>query len=72
MLRIEDHSLKLTDNDLNRHRRSLEGKFVSVDLKTSNVKILCKKCKSEVLLEDGMFDCEKCNKLASELECLKS
>ena len=72
MLRIEDHSFKLTDNDLNRHRRSLVGKFVSVDLKTSNMKILCKKCKSEVLLEDGMFDCEKCNKLASELECLKS
>ena len=56
MLRIEDHSFKLTDNDLNRHRRSLEGKFVSVDLKTLNMKILCKKCKSEVLLEDGMFD----------------
>ena len=53
------------------HRRSLEGKVVPVDLKTLNMKILRKKWKSEVVLKDGMFACEKCDKLASELECLK-
>ena len=42
-----------------------------VDLKTLNLKILCKKCKSEVVLQDGMFDSEKSSKLAPELECLK-
>ena len=28
-------------------------------------------CKSEVILGDGMFDCEKCYKMLSEIECLK-
>ena len=38
---------------------------MSVDLKTLRGQILCKKCKSEVIIEDGMFDCEKCNKILS-------
>ena len=28
---------------------------------------MCKKCKPEVILEDGMFDCEKCDKMSSEI-----
>ena len=68
---IEDNSFQLTDDDLNFHQNSLEGKVVSVDLKTLRTQILCKKCKSEVILEDGMFDCEKCDKMSSEIECLK-
>ena len=68
---IEDNSFQLTDDDLNLHQNSLEGKVVSVDLKTLRTQILCKKCKSEVILEDGMFDCENCDKISSEIECLK-
>ena len=59
ILEIEDHSFKLTNNDLKLQRSSLEGKVVSVDLKTLNMIILCKKCKSEAVLEDGMFNSEK-------------
>ena len=44
---------------------------MAVDLKTLGNQILCKKCKSEVILEDGMFDCEKCDKISSEIEYLK-
>ena len=66
---IEDNSFQLTDDDLNLHRNSLEGKGVPVDLKTLRTQVLCKKCKSEVILEDGMFDCEKCDKMSSEIEC---
>ena len=40
---------------------------MSVDLKTLRVQKLCKKCKPEVNLEDGMFDCEKCDKMSSEI-----
>ena len=28
-------------------------------------------CKSEVILKDGIFACEKCDKMSSEIECLK-
>ena len=44
---------------------------MSVGLKTLRIQIVHKKCKSEVILTDGMFDCEKCNKMSSEIECLK-
>ena len=59
ILEIEDHSFKLTNNDLKLQRSRLEGKVVSVDLKTLNMIILYKKCKSEAVLEDGMFNSEK-------------
>ena len=59
ILEIEDNSFQLTDGDLNLHRNSLERKVVSVNLKTLRIQIFCKKCKSEVILEDGMSDCEK-------------
>lgn len=64
---IEDNSFQLIDNDLNLHRNSLEGKVVSVDLKILRTKILCKKCKSKIILEDVMFDCEKGDKMSSEI-----
>ena len=32
---------------------------------------MCTKCKSEVIVEDGMFDCEKSDQMSSEIECLK-
>ena len=44
---------------------------MSVALKTLRTQRLCKNGKSEVILEDGMFDCEKCDKMSSEIECLK-
>ena len=69
--KTEDNSFQLTDNDLNLPRNSLKGKVVSVDLKTLRAQILSKKSKSEVISEDGLFDCEKCNKMSSETECLK-
>ena len=68
---IEDNSFQLTDDGLNLQRKSLEEKVVSVDLKTLRTQICCEKCKSEVILEDGMFDCEKCDKMSSETECIK-
>ena len=71
ILEIEDNSFQLTDDDLNLHKNSLEGKVVSVDLKTLRTQILCKKWNSELILEDGMFDCGKCDKMSSEIECLK-
>ena len=43
---IEHNSFQQTDDDLNLHRNSLEGKVMSVDLKTLRTQILCKKCKS--------------------------
>ena len=49
-IKNEDNSFQLTDNNLNLHRNSLEGKVVSVDLKALRTQILCKKCKSEVIL----------------------
>ena len=33
--------------------------------------MLYKNCKSDVVLEDSMFDCEKCDKISSEIECMK-
>ena len=68
---IEDNSFQLTDDDLTLHRNSVEGKVVSVDLQTLRTQILCKECKSAANLEDGMFDFGKCDKLSSEIECLK-
>ena len=62
----EDNFFQLTGNDLNLHRNSLEGKVVSVDFKTLRTRILCKKCISEVILEDGIFNREKCNKMSSK------
>ena len=59
ILEIEDNSFQLTDGDLNLHQNSLERKVVSVNLKTLRIQIFRKKCKSEVILEYGMFDCEK-------------
>ena len=44
---------------------------MSLYLKTLRTQILCKKCKSEVILEDSMFDCKKCDKVSSEIEWLK-
>ena len=32
---------------------------------------MCKKCKLKVVLEDGMFGCEKFIEMLSEVECLK-
>ena len=32
---------------------------------------MCKKCKLKVVLEDGMFGCEKFIEMLSEIECLK-
>ena len=69
--KTEDNYFQLTDDDLNLPRNSLKGKVVSVDLKTLRTQILSKKWKSEVISEDGLFDCEKCNKMSSETECLK-
>ena len=71
LLEIEDNSSQLTDDDLHFHQNSLEGKFVSIDFRTLRIQILCKKCKSEVILEDDMFGCEKCDKMSSDIECLK-
>ena len=71
LLEIEGNSFQLTDGDLNLHRISLAGKVTSVDLKTLRTLILGKTCKSEVILKDGMFDCEKSDKILSEIECLK-
>ena len=42
-----------------------------VDLKTLRFQKFCKKCKPEVILVDDMFDCEKCDKMSSEIACLK-
>ena len=70
-MQTEDNSSQPTDNDLNLYQNSLEGKVVSVGLKTLRIQIVHKKCKPEVILTDGMFDCEKCNKMSSEIECLK-
>ena len=44
---------------------------MSVDLKTLRFQKFCKKCKPEVILVDDMFDCEKCDKMSSEIACLK-
>ena len=71
LLEIEDNSSQLTDDNLRFHQNSLEGKVVSIDFKTLRIQILCKKCKSEVILEDDMFGCEKCDKMSSDIECLK-
>ena len=71
MSEIKYNYFQLTDDDLNLHQNSLEGKVVSVDLKTLKIQILRKRCKSKVILEDGLFDCEKCDKKSSEIECLK-
>ena len=30
--------------------------------------MLYKNCKSDVVLEDSMFDCEKCDKISSEID----
>ena len=42
-----------------------------VDLETLRTRKLWKKCKYEVIIEDGMFDCERCDKMLSDVECLK-
>ena len=72
ILEIEDHSFQLTDDDLNLRRSNFftEGKVVSIDLKTLRIQLLCKKWKSEVILEDGLFSCGKVDKMSSDIECL--
>ena len=71
ILVIEDNSFQLTDDDLNLHRNRLEGKGVSVDLKTLRTQVVCEKYKSEVILEDGMFGCEKMHQSVVRNKCLK-
>ena len=62
---------QLTEDDLNLHQNSVGRKVVSVDLKTLITQILCRNCKLAVILEDGLFDFEECNKMSSEIKFLK-
>lgn len=51
--------------------KQLKRKSHFVNLKTLRTQILCNNCKSELILKDGMFNFEKCDKISSEKECLK-
>ena len=42
------------------NKQTVICKFVSVDLDILRGKLLCSKCKSEITIDDGLTNCEKC------------
>ena len=53
------------------HKQTVKCKIVSVDLDTLWEKILCPKCKSEITLDGGLANCEKCRTLSVESICIR-
>ena len=49
----------------------MKYKLVSVDLDTVGEKILCPKCKLEIILDDGFADYEKYRTLSVDSICIK-
>ena len=57
ILQVKDSSFQLTDDDLNLHQNSLEGKVVPLDLKTVKTQILSKKCILECFTVKNLIKC---------------
>ena len=49
----------------------MKCKIVRVDLDTLRENILCLKCKSEIVLDDGLANCGKCRTLSMESICIR-
>ena len=53
------------------NKQTVKCKIVSVNLDTLREKKLCPKCKSEITLDDGLANCEKCRTLSVESICIR-
>ena len=68
---IEDLDLTLTDTEIvEASENKINGKIVSIDIKSLEVKKLCPTCKAEVKPDNNIVICDSCQNMTLPEECI--